>query len=250
MISERLLNETSSPWWGEHVHRYQVVIGLIPKNSTVLDLACGTGFGSLKLAEASLNVCGGDISTEAIDYCRNTHKHERLTFKVLDGTKLPFENNHFDAIVSFETIEHTTEFDKMLEEFKRTLKPQGVIYLSTPNFIVNSPSGVVTNPFHTQEWTYDQLNKILKNHFKNVELLGQEYSRYLDETGVIRNKFSNSIENLLYMRGVRKLPIKVQDMIMKSLMGKPMYPLADDYRLTSDITRIKKCKTFFAICKP
>lgn len=250
MISERLLNEANSPWWGEHVHRYNVVMDLLPKNSTVLDLACGTGFGSLLLANASHNVIGGDIAVDAIEYCNKNHQHKSLKFIQMDGTNLPFTDNYFDAIVSFETIEHTTQYSQMLQEFKRALKPNGTAYISTPNIVVNSPGGKIINPYHTQEWNYEELNAILKKHFSHVKLYGQEYSRYPDKTTSFNVQLAMFTEKLLYKKGFRKIPIELQDTIMKSINKKPMYPLPDDFILTSDVSRIKNCKTFFAICKP
>ena len=51
------------------------------------------------------------------------------------------------------------------------------------------------------------------------------------------------------MRGVRKLPLSFQDTIMKFIIQQPMYPLADNYQLVSELNEIEECKTFFAICK-
>jgi|SRR5690554_4223763 len=244
MASERQALEVKSPWWGEHVHRYNYSLKhFIKKTDRVLDIACGTGFGTDLIAKHSENdVIGGDISDEAIEFCKNSLSRKNLSFHHMDGTKLPFEDGHFDAITSFETIEHTTEFHKMISEFKRTTKKKGLIILSTPNFIINSPSGVVTNPFHTQEWNYDDFVELLNTHFNKYELFGQKYSRYSKKNMAYR------IENLLLQRGIRKMPLKWQNSIMKIAGQEGVYPNVKDYEMVKDKKEILKCKTFYVVC--
>lgn len=163
MASERQLLEKKSPWWGEHVHRYDVAVKQLKGNEKILDIACGTGFGSDILAQYTNNtVIGGDIVPEVVAECRETWHRPNLKFAVLDGTQLPYEDDYFDVIVSYETIEHTTQYMAMLQEFNRVLKPDGTAFISTPNFPINSPSGKVTNSYHKQEFTLDELDKILR----------------------------------------------------------------------------------------
>lgn len=248
MSSERQLDDTNNPWWGEHIHRYEEAAKLISKQqSNVLDIACGSGFGSNFLATLRHNVVGGDISESAIEECNNKYKATNLIYQVVNGLKVPFQDEHFDAVVSFETIEHTKEFMTMLNEFRRIVKSEGVVIISTPNFIVNSPKGYIVNPYHAQEWEYHELKQILEKVFNRVEIYGQKYSRY--DNRKLSFKIGNLFEKLMYLRGIRKLPISFQDRIMKMIIKKPMYPLKDDYVLVSNEEDIKKCKTFFAICK-
>ena len=226
MASERQEINIVSPWWGEHLHRYEEVIKSLSGNEIILDIACGSGFGAHLLSNHSAGrVFGGDISLGAIKLCDNSWNKENLSFQVMDGTNLKFKDNTFNVVVSFETIEHTFSFKEMIEEFKRVIKPNGIIYLSTPNIKINSPTGVVTNPYHTQEWDYKEFNR-----YKN------------------KKNIAFYIENLLYKRGIRKIPVSIQDKIIKVFGQKSIYPSSKDYIMTDDIWEIKKCKTFFAIC--
>jgi ubiquinone/menaquinone biosynthesis C-methylase UbiE len=215
----------------------------------VLDIACGSGFGSDYLAQLGNMVVGGDLSEETIADCNCKFNRSNLEFKVIDGTKIPYPDDTFDIVISFETIEHTKDYQKMLSEFKRVVKKDGLIMLSTPNFLINSPSGVVTNKFHTQEWVYDELLEILNNTFSNVKLMGQEYVRYKNKTR-LKYKIGNLFEKTLYLQGFRKVPISLQDKIMNLIINEPMYPLSSNYKFTEVLGDIKQCKTFFSICKP
>lgn len=249
MSSERQDHNEISPWWGEHVHRYQQALKYLSRNDRVLDLACGNGFGSKLLSDNTVNeVIGADISPETIQYCKETFNHIRhLQFEVVDGTKMQYPSGHFNVIISFETIEHTTKYNEMLAEFSRALANEGYAIISTPNIEVNSPGGKVLNPYHTQEFNYDELVGILERHFKNVEVFGQKYIRYQNPS--IKNKIGKLLESLFYMRGVRKTPIAFQNAVMKMVIQKNMYPQPDDFEMTDDQNEIRKCKTFFAICR-
>lgn len=249
MSLERQEDHSNNPWWGEHIHRYQEAIKLIKKEAKVLDIACGSGFGSNLISMAGHNVVGADLSEKAISDCNEKYATSNLSFEVIDGTNMPYKNQSFDVVISFETIEHTTEYQKMLNEFKRITKNDGLIIISTPNFLINSPSGILVNPYHTQEWKYEELNDILECTFSSVQLFGQAYTRYTNKKG-IRFMFGKLAERFLYSRGVRKLPISIQDRIIEILINQPMYPLSENYTFVSNASDIKLCKTFFAICKP
>lgn len=245
---ERQEHTEVSPWWGEHTHRYIEACKLLKPSMRVFDIACGNGYGTQLISEQTQTLTnGGDIAEEAISSCQKRYaNHPLLQFQVCDGTALPFGDATFDAVVSFETIEHTVKYREMIREFKRVLKSDGVCIISTPNIAINSPGGKVMNPYHTQEFDFEELSEILNSVFSNVHIYGQEYIRYHRKG--IGMFIGIGLEWLLYQRGVRKLPIGIQDAIMKPFIGKGMYPDANDYRMTDDYKSLLQCKTFWAVC--
>ncbi|MBA3663521.1 MAG: class I SAM-dependent methyltransferase [Bacteroidetes bacterium] len=249
MSSERQDHNEISPWWGEHIHRYQAALHYLSENGTALDLACGNGFGTQLLSKKTIGaVIGGDISEETITYCRKTFKNiPNLHFEIMDGTHLRFENDFFNTIVSFETIEHTTKYQDMLKEFNRTLMKNGYALISTPNIVINSPTGKILNPYHTQEFTYHEFETHLKESFTEVSIYGQKYIRYQQQS--IRNMMGQFMEKILFLRGVRKIPLCIQNYLMKIMIGKDIYPGPNDFELTKEKKEILKCKTFFAVCR-
>jgi ubiquinone/menaquinone biosynthesis C-methylase UbiE len=249
MSSERQEHNIKSPWWGEHIHRYNVALNYISETDKVIDIACGNGFGSSMISNKTKGiVIGADISNETIEYCSTKFSNQpNLEFKIVDGTNISFEDNYFEKLISFETIEHTTQYKKMIQEFYRVLKSKGIAVISTPNIIVNTPDGVKLSKFHTQEFTYDELFVILKEVFDEVEIYGQKYTRYNSKT--FRNVVGKIVENILYTRGVRKLPLSLQNKIMHLLINKDMYPLPDDFDLVKNKNEILECKTFYVICR-
>lgn len=244
MSSERQEYNEQTPWWGEHLHRYQEALQYVSPDMRILDIATGNGFGAYLLAEKAAHVTGADISAEAIAACNQNFKKNNLTFAVMDGTALPFNDNDLDMVVSFETIEHTTQYENMVDEFWRCIKKGGKLVVSTPNIVVNSPGGKIVNPYHTQEFNYDQLENILSKRFNGFQLGGQAYIRYQGN----RKKMARFSENILYRRGIRKLPIKIQDKIMQWQGMPQMYPVPSDYTITYEKEKTLTCKTFFAVC--
>lgn len=89
---ERIVPEkTPYMCFQQHINRYHFASRLV-RNKEVLDIACGTGYGSDYLIKnGAESVIGVDISEEAIDYANNNYKNENLTFIIGDATKLPFE---------------------------------------------------------------------------------------------------------------------------------------------------------------
>lgn len=245
MSSERQELNKVSPWWGEHLHRYEEVIKSLSGNEIILDIACGSGYGTHLLSDKSTGkVYGGDLSSEAVNLCKNSWNKDNLSYETMDGANLKFNDDFFDVVVSFETIEHTTGFNEMIEELKRVVKPNGIVYLSTPNIKINSPSGVIKNPYHIQEWDYDEFLNILRSHFRKFKLYGQQYSRYNKKKGA-----AYLVETLLYKKGIRKIPNRTQNKIM-SFFGQPsIYPSPSDYTMVRSPEIIAHCKTFFCACK-
>jgi ubiquinone/menaquinone biosynthesis C-methylase UbiE len=248
LAAERKQLDEKSPWWGEHLHRYYEAVKYLKGDEIILDLACGLGFGTDILAKNTEGVVvGGDIAEEALQDSKQYWQRENLTFALLDGTNLPHADNYFDTVVSFETIEHTTQYRQMLSEFSRVLKPNGIALISTPNFPINSPTGKVMNPYHTQEFTHKELTEILNEVFGEIHIQGQQYSRYKIKS--FRNRVGYIVERVLLLRGIRKIPISIQDKVMNVIIGKSIYPEAQDFELVDGLEEVLKCQTFFAVCK-
>jgi len=249
MSVERYKDKEVTPWTGEHLHRYIEAKKLVEQGDNVLDLACGSGYGANILSEVlNTKIYAGDIDPDAVADCKVEWKNSKsVHFEVMDATSLRFDNDFFDVIVSLETIEHLTAYRKMVSEFARVIKPDGTLIISTPNIKVSSPDGKIVNPYHAQEFTYNELKDILKTEFSEVTISGQKYKRY--ENNRVSG-FKHFMEKLLLTRGVRKLPYKLRNGIFKSMFKSALYPEIVDYKLFGDRDFIEKnCHVLFAVCK-
>ena len=80
---------------------------------------------------------------------------------------LPFEDEVFDCVVSFQVIEHIKRDKLFVKEVMRVLRPGGKFIVSTPN----RPMSLTRNPWHVREYSADELRQLLSD-FSSVEQLG------------------------------------------------------------------------------
>ncbi len=156
----------------EHIHRYAFAADLV-RGRTVLDAACGEGYGSSLLAAQADSVTGVDISAEAVTHARSRYRGENLSFEVADCCALPFRDGQFDVIVSFETLEHLEPQERLLAEFRRVLADDGFLVISSPDRAVYSDRLGNDNPHHVRELDRPELEQLLGGKFPAVRLLGQ-----------------------------------------------------------------------------
>ena len=170
---ERFIPTESGEIRYEHMHRYAWVSSFCV-GKEVLDIACGEGYGSALLAQSAKSVTGIDISEEAVQHAKHAYREiPGLTYRQGSATAIPQPSASFDVVVSFETIEHLSEQAEMLAELRRVLKPDGLLFISSPNKKVYSEGRDYVNEFHVKELYFDEFDTILRKQFSAVAYLGQ-----------------------------------------------------------------------------
>lgn len=156
----------------EHLHRYAVALNLV-KDKIVLDIACGSGYGTNILSTYSKKVCGVDIDESSINNAKKVYNKINIEFKAGSAVAIPYKDNFFDIVVSFETIEHIKEHDEMLKEIKRVLKKDGILIISTPDKAFYSDARNFNNQFHIKELYEHEFKELLEKYFSNIKFLKQ-----------------------------------------------------------------------------
>lgn len=96
---------------------------LAPKtNEHILDVGCGTGQLAAQIAESGAIVLGTDASADMVANAKAAHPN--LNFEVVDGTKLPYQEN-FDAIFSNATFHWIENQNALAEGLFKGLKTGG-----------------------------------------------------------------------------------------------------------------------------
>lgn len=100
-----------------------------------LDVGCGTGHFSFKLARMGCRVIGIDISSEMLDLARKKALCERLPvdFLFMDVSDLDFEDETFDAVVAITSFEFLEKPGESFQEMFRVLKRNGSLLIGTIN---------------------------------------------------------------------------------------------------------------------
>ncbi len=155
----------------EHISRYSEVAR--NENGTVLDIGCGTGYGSAMLSSKS-KVVALDISTAAIVFAKRSHPGPE--YVVANATAIPLKDNSVDTITAFEVIEHLAEPEWLLDECRRVLRAGGSLSLSSPNpaHLINRlkkaflgvpipPKIWAGNIYHVREFTPEEMLSFLSS---------------------------------------------------------------------------------------
>lgn len=152
-----------------HLAAYNFVLSREPA-AWVLDLGCGSGYGTKILAE-TVPTCGVDLSLKAL--LAIDRSQSLAHFATADGRMLPFAAGSFDLITSFQVIEHIVDVNQYLAEARRVLTQNGTLIISTPNRRLRLfPFERPHNPYHVTEYAPRSLRAVLKRHFASVEILG------------------------------------------------------------------------------
>jgi SAM-dependent methyltransferase len=137
----------------------------------VLDVGCGTGYGSAMVASRVGEVVGIDSSEEAVARAKARHRLDNLEFVTMPATGLSFPDDSFDAVYSVHVLEHIQDVELHLSEVVRVLRPGGRFVVATPNRLTYSPDGL-HNVFHVREYDPGELEALLAAFFRVVEITG------------------------------------------------------------------------------
>ena len=157
-----------------HLAAYNFAMPFVDGKS-ILEIGCGSGYGTNFLAGIASTVTAVDTSEVAIKYCKEKYNKDNLIFKRINGTKIPFNDTSFDVCISFQVIEHINPnlVPNWLSEVKRVLKDNGIFIATTPNKKLRLlPFQKPWNPHHLKEYDYEELKEILEDVFSDVEVLG------------------------------------------------------------------------------
>lgn len=160
-----------------HVARYMFATQFIRPGDRVLDAACGLGYGSAILADATFadSVLGIDLDPAAVAYATSHYgsTRSRLSFRAMDAQAVAeLEPESLDVVVSFETLEHLSDPDAFLAACRRALTPAGRLIGSVPNMWVDA-EGRDPNPHHLQVFDRPALEQLCRRHFFIEHTYGQ-----------------------------------------------------------------------------
>lgn len=109
---------------------------LLESGDKILEIGCGIGSIVFELSKQGYDVSGIDISREAIAY--GLEKYENIHLEVQAAEKLPFEDESFDVVLSFDLFEHIAAIDLHISEVRRVLRHDGYYMFQTPNKYSNA----------------------------------------------------------------------------------------------------------------
>ena len=233
----------------------------ITSNKTVLDLGCNTGYGCEILSRTAKKVIGVDVSEKAISTAIEQYSHLNIDFQIIDGKKLPFDDNSFDIIISCQVIEHIVDYASYLNELKRVLSPSGIAFITTPNAQIRLDPGMKPwNVFHVREYRHSELQNLLTTYFPSVKVMGlfaeeHLYSVEKNRVTMIRNTsrkkqpitFRTILKKVIPTR-LLKLRISMKNSKQNKDNNKSFYDTYNIDQLFYKTDKLDHSLDFLAIC--
>jgi len=182
------MNDARIPYFDRAFHH--VDTDAEPSKRIHLDIGCGGGIATEALARHGHRMIGLDISPRSIETATRHAKEsgvENVDYIVGSALSLPFPDNHFDAIVMSDVLEHIHDLPALVKEINRVLKPGGVFTFDTVNrtwksYLVNwailqaTLFGVLPPHFHDYRLftTPEELTQLLAPSMVTKDFVGLE----------------------------------------------------------------------------
>lgn len=96
--------KTADQWYKEEMLKPTILdfVSLLPANPRILDLGCGPGYESMRLAQTGADVVGVDFSEECIRIARA--RRPQCRFEVMDFRDLDDRYSRFDGVFASRII--------------------------------------------------------------------------------------------------------------------------------------------------
>ena len=104
----------------------------VAKNLKILEIGCGTGyFCNYLIKKGYKQISGCDVAESAIRFAKRNFSS--IEFSMIKGDILPYKDNEFDVVLSFDVIEHIPNVEKHFSEVQRVLNGSGKYFFGTPH---------------------------------------------------------------------------------------------------------------------
>lgn len=169
-------NQTSALRYRYGVHpggTHQVILGLIPPDSAVLDVGCASGYLGLELSRRGCRVWGVDADPRALAAIPAGAYVQAAQTDLNGLEKWPFYPAQFDAVIVADVLEHLAEPELALRVLTGALAPSGRMVVSLPNVAnVTTRLGLLVGRFeYTELGILDRTHLHLYTYASGARLL-------------------------------------------------------------------------------
>jgi 2-polyprenyl-3-methyl-5-hydroxy-6-metoxy-1,4-benzoquinol methylase len=143
--------------------RYKFVSKMIKKTDHLLEIGCGSGLGSVFLAQNCASVLGIDVKANEIEEANSLNRRTNLTFKNIDFFDF-VSDQRFDVVVALDVIEHMSKClgRKLIKKTRRYLRNNGLLVIGTPSAYSSKYQGALSKASHIKLYDRDELVKLVE----------------------------------------------------------------------------------------
>ncbi len=161
--AERVSTELSDNYvFQRSILAYHYAANLV--SGKVLEIGTGSGYGIEVIAPKTETFTTIDKHNPA----KELLEVDNVEFISAKVPPLPFEDEAFDYVISFQVIEHIKRDKAFVGEVSRVMKKGGKFIVSTPN----KPMSITRNPWHVREYSKEEFTTLLSSQFSDIEPLG------------------------------------------------------------------------------
>jgi spore coat polysaccharide biosynthesis protein SpsF (cytidylyltransferase family) len=159
---------------------YEFAAAKFRSGDTVVDIACGDGYGCRILSGSVGEVLGIDINAELIASNIEGNARKNIHYAVDNAFDLSLDNGSVAGATAMELIEHIPidKVDAFVREVRRIIAPGGYFICSTPQ---NSYGEIPVVPHHVKEYSAAEFKAILRRHFSRVKIYSSKSGGRLTE---------------------------------------------------------------------
>lgn len=126
----------------------------------VLDLGCGEGrhvisvYYNANVHSVGVDLCHPDLVTTAEKsevFIEADNDQKQFSLAQCNGMKLPFDDNTFDKVICSEVLEHIPDYEAVLDEIHRVLRPGGYFCASVPRYWPEKICWALSDEYHANE---------------------------------------------------------------------------------------------------
>lgn len=203
------------------------------KGKRIADIGCGTGYGTIHMAQLAEHAVGVDYSAETVAQNKKDNAQvENLEFITCTVPPITLPDASFDVVTAFQFIEHLDDPMGFIKEAKRILKPGGTFLCTT----VNAKMSLARNPFHVFEYTFDAMEADFRKVFDDVEMIGLQGNKRVNEYYKDNAKWVKSILKWDILGLHKILPSKWLALPYNFLTSKMRQNLMETNDVTTDIS--------------
>lgn len=157
-------------------------IARLQDGQRILDLGCGEGRHALfayhfaDVESVGVDLCYEDVHTTSLkfrDFEEPENGRKSLQLCVADAGQLPFSDASFDRVICSEVLEHIPDYQAVLGEINRVLKPGGIFVASVPRF----------GPEQVCWWLSDDYHEVEGGHVRIFRR--RELQRAIEKQGMV-----------------------------------------------------------------
>lgn len=191
LTNSKFIEQVTRNWFNDNENydgRWEIINERVRRVGKVLDMAAGCGTFVLYGLQNGYDVCGVEPEEWKREYFRRKVFASNYPVRYLDrivagvGEKLPFQDESFDLVTTYQTLEHVQDVSICIQEMLRVLKCGGVLYIKAPDY------NCFFEPHYRVPFLPKMNKKLATRYLKliNRPILGLETLQWTTERDVVK----------------------------------------------------------------